>query len=58
MKEALELILLRVSQSEDIDKGELNVASRLIINSVCEGLKITRAGIWLYDQLQTLVQCT
>lgn len=58
MKEALELILLRVSQSEDIDKGELNVASRLIINSVCEGLKITRAGIWLYDQQQTLVQCT
>lgn len=58
MKEALELILIRVSQSEDIDKGELNVASRLIINSVCEGLKITRAGIWLYDQQQTLVQCT
>lgn len=58
MKEALELILLRVSQSPDIDKGELDVASRLIINSVCEGLEITRAGIWLYDENQTLVQCT
>ena len=58
MKETLELILLRVSQSADIDKGELNVASRLIINSVCEGLEITRAGIWLYDEMQTLVQCT
>ncbi len=58
MKESLELILLRVSQSADIDKGELNVASRLIINSVCEGLEITRAGIWLYDEMQTLVQCT
>ena len=58
MKEALELVLLRVSQSADIDKGELDVASRLIINSVCEGLQITRAGIWLYDEMQTLVQCT
>lgn len=58
MKETLELILLRVSQSADIDKGELDVASRLIINSVCEGLEITRAGIWLYDEKQTLVQCT
>jgi len=25
---------------------------------VCEGLQITRAGIWLYDEMQTLVQCT
>ena len=58
MKETLELILLRVSQNADIDKGELDVASRLIINSVCEGLQITRAGIWLYDDMQTLVQCT
>ena len=58
MKETLELILLRVSQSADIDKGELDVASRLFINSVCEGLQITRAGIWLYDEMQTLVQCT
>ena len=58
MKETLELILLRVSQNADIDKGELDVASRLIINSVCEGLQITRAGIWLYDEMQTLVQCT
>jgi two-component system NtrC family sensor kinase len=58
MKEALELILLRVGQSKDIDAGELNLASRLILHSVCEGLNITRAGIWLYDEMQTLIQCT
>ena len=40
MREVLELILLRVSQSTDIDQGELALASRLIIDSVCEGLKI------------------
>lgn len=57
MKDALELILLRVSQSADIDKGELSIASRLIINSVCEGLAITRAGIWLYDETQSLIIC-
>lgn len=57
MKESLELILLRVGQSADIDKGDLATALRLIINSICEGLKITRAGIWLYDAEQTLVKC-
>ncbi|OJF68477.1 histidine kinase [Alteromonas sp. V450] len=57
MKENLENILLHVSQSPDIDKGELETATRLIINSVSEGLAITRAGIWLYDEAHTLVQC-
>jgi len=57
MKESLELILLRVGQSADIDKGDLATALRLIINSICEGLKITRAGIWVYDAEQTLVKC-
>jgi len=58
MKETFELILLRVSQSADIDRGELDIASRMIVNSVCEGLQITRAGIWLYDDAQSLVRCT
>ncbi|MEC8377405.1 MAG: GAF domain-containing protein, partial [Pseudomonadota bacterium] len=57
MKEALELILLSVSQSPDIDKGELSVATELIINSVCKGLNITRAGIWLYDDTQSSIRC-
>ena len=57
MKEALESILLTVSQSEDIDKGELAVASQLIIHSVCKGLNIERAGIWLYDTTQSHIEC-
>ena len=57
MREVLELILLRVSQSTDIDQGELTLASRLIIDSVCEGLKISRAGIWLYDSTQSKINC-
>ena len=57
MREVLELILLRVSQSTDIDQGELTLASRLIIDSVCEGLKISRAGIWLYDNTQSKINC-
>ncbi len=56
MKEALKLILLRVSQSADIDEGELAVASRLIINSICEGLQISRASIWLYNETQSFIQ--
>ncbi|WP_334014886.1 sensor histidine kinase [Alteromonas sp. S167] len=57
MKEALELILLSVGQSPDIDNGELSVATELIINSVCKGLNITRAGIWLYDDTQSSIRC-
>lgn len=57
MREALELILLKVSQKPDIDKGDLAKASRLIIKSVCEGLEITRAGIWLYNDNQSHIQC-
>lgn len=57
MRDTLELILLQVSKSEDIDKGELDVASRLIITSVCEGLSISRAGIWLWNTDQSEVHC-
>jgi signal transduction histidine kinase len=57
MKDALESILLQVSKNVDIDKGDLPIASRLIINSVCKGLKIGRAGIWLYDDTVSLITC-
>ena len=59
MKESLELILLRVSQSADIDKGELSPALRLIINSVCEGLQITRAasGFTMLNRPSLSVRC-
>ncbi|WP_338517916.1 sensor histidine kinase [Alteromonas gracilis] len=57
MRDTLESILLQVSQNADIDKGELSIASRLIINSVCEGLTISRAGIWLYDDAMSLIKC-
>ncbi|GEA13075.1 GAF domain-containing sensor histidine kinase [Alteromonas sp. KUL49] len=53
----LENILLKVSQSADIDGGELDRASRLIIDSVCEGLAITRAGIWLLGQNAEIISC-
>lgn len=57
MREDLELILLRVSQSPDIDEGVLSQASRLIIDSCCEGLRLTRAGIWLLDNDSSHIRC-
>lgn len=57
MNVELESILLKVSQSPDIDGGELDRASRLIIDSVCEGLNITRAGIWLLGEQGDTIEC-
>ncbi|MGM0630761.1 MAG: GAF domain-containing sensor histidine kinase [Pseudomonadota bacterium] len=47
MNEALENILLDVSKSPDIDGGDLEKASELILASALKGLDITRVSIWL-----------
>ncbi|MGM0429822.1 MAG: GAF domain-containing sensor histidine kinase [Pseudomonadota bacterium] len=47
MNEALENILLDVSKSPDIDGGDLEKASELILMSALKGLDITRVSIWL-----------
>lgn len=50
MHDRLENILLDVSKSPDIDDGQLNKATQLIIKSVMDGLDVTRVGIWLHRQ--------
>ncbi|MBW8191786.1 GAF domain-containing sensor histidine kinase [Neiella marina] len=57
MRDELETILLQVSKSPDIDEGSLDNASRLIVDSVCEGLQITRAGIWLLQDESAHISC-
>ena len=47
MNDALENILLDVSKSPEIDGGDLEKASELILASALEGLDITRVSIWL-----------
>lgn len=58
MHSLLESILLQISQSEDIDNGNLTAASRLILDSICRGLRISRAGIWLLDPSSNSISCT
>lgn len=57
MREDLEKILLTVSQSPDIDDGSIELASRLIIDSICQGLQISRAGIWLLADDMACICC-
>ncbi|RUO71973.1 sensor histidine kinase [Idiomarina ramblicola] len=47
MNDALENILLDVSKSTDIDGGDLEKASGLILTSALKGLDISRVSIWL-----------
>ena len=57
MHALLESILLQISQSEQIDNGNLKSASRLILESICRGLRISRAGIWLLDESSNSISC-
>lgn len=58
MQERLENILLAVSKSADIDGGQLDKATRTILDAVMEGLQITRVGVWLYKQDATCMNST
>ncbi|MEC8485353.1 MAG: diguanylate cyclase, partial [Pseudomonadota bacterium] len=53
----LENILLRVSQSEYIDDGDLDRAARLILDCVIEGLGVNRTGIWLLGEDNESIVC-
>lgn len=57
MKQILENILLTVSMDQNIDKGEIKSADRLILHSVMKGLDISRAGIWLFVDGSQGISC-
>jgi two-component system, NtrC family, sensor kinase len=57
MNDHLEYILLTVSKSPLIDNGELLKAYRLVINSIQDGLKIERAGIWFVKTDYSEINC-
>ena len=46
MKDQLEQILYKVSLSPAMDEGNLDDAYRLVIDSVIQGLGVSRVGIW------------
>ncbi|MBJ7552185.1 sensor histidine kinase [Marinomonas ostreistagni] len=57
MNRELENILLRVSQSEYIDDGDLDRAARLILDCIIEGLNVNRTGIWLLAEDNKSIVC-
>lgn len=57
MLASLQNILLRVSQSPAIDAGDQALAIRRVLDSVCEGLAVDRAGVWFYDEAREAIVC-
>lgn len=57
MQPRLEEIMLRVSQSPLIDAGNQDAAIRLVLDSVCAGLAIQRAGVWFFDTGANGIRC-
>ncbi|TLX48958.1 histidine kinase [Pseudoalteromonas phenolica] len=50
MDKSLEAILFEISQSPEIDSGDLKTAGSLIIQACCKGLDISRTSMWSVDE--------
>ncbi|WP_419571136.1 sensor histidine kinase [Rheinheimera sp.] len=50
-------IMRLVSQSPWIDAGEAEPAMQLVLDNLCQGLQVDRAGIWLFDASRSQIQC-
>ncbi|WP_417698747.1 ATP-binding protein [Pseudoalteromonas lipolytica] len=57
MRQQLVQLLYGVSMSSDLDSGNVELAERLILNAVLDGLEIGRAGIWLLNKENTAIEC-
>ncbi|MCL1144326.1 sensor histidine kinase [Shewanella gaetbuli] len=57
MNQHLDNVLFKVSQSDTIDQGDLTHASKLIIESICYGLEVERAGIWRLADDRQSIEC-
>ncbi|MCQ8880720.1 ATP-binding protein [Pseudoalteromonas shioyasakiensis] len=57
MRQQLVQLLYGVSISSDLDSGNVELAERLILNAVLDGLEIGRAGIWLLNAENTAIEC-
>lgn len=57
MEKRLDEILLKVSKSEVIDKGEILPSIRLVLDSSIEGLNVKRAGVWFLEDDSSAIKC-
>lgn len=57
MRQQLVQILYDVSMSGDLDSGNIELAERLILNAVLDGLEIGRAGVWLSNHDNSAINC-
>jgi signal transduction histidine kinase len=57
MRADLESLLLAASRSTAVDDGRLEETYRLVLQAVCEGLSIARAGVWLLLPDRSGIRC-
>ena len=57
MSADFESLLLAASRSAAVDDGRLDETYRLVLRTVCEGLAIARAGVWLHLADRSGIRC-
>jgi two-component system, NtrC family, sensor kinase len=53
----LEALLLDVSTSPSIDDGALEESERIALKAVVDGLRVARAGVWMFEADRQAIRC-
>lgn len=58
MSRDLQALLATVARDTNIDSGDLQQSSQVILHAAIDGLEVSRVGVWFWGKDQTALQCS